>query len=660
MKRLPVIAFGVLVAATIGAFFLTQAIKVNDSFIFGQSVTPAAFNPKSGRIRSCVSKTHQLINYRQTELSFYATGSGAVGVYIVKASNPDGPAVATVSSGTQMAKSASHTFVWHGRLNKGRRAPDGTYYFKILLISQGRSFALSSFPVRLTTRPPTPRILGVTVLGGAHGSGGSTAGTTSTTTATSAGGTASGTTTGAGTTAATTATGPGSSTVAGGPALISSPHTNVKISYSHGPYRRAWIDIYRTDVTGKPRLVRSFAAKPTGRWALWDGEINGRPAPAGTYLVGITAQNLACDQASWPVVIPPPPGTTRGAGVTVRYLSVTPPLTPTTSGSDASVTVASPDVGYTWFLHRAGTSKVLAHGTGPAGSTHLSVPMPTHRAALYVLDVRAGSQSSAVPLVASKAGAAAASTHVLVVLPMLSWIGDSPVDDTGDGLINTLSRGSAVRLDRPLVDGPPTSLADDAALLNYLDSHHKTYQLTTDVALAEGHGPSLNDRWGVVFPEGTRFLPASFKRDLPSFVRGGAHVMTLGVGTLQGTSELSGFPSDPRAAAPVKTRADMFGAERGPLTSTDGALITELEDELGLFGNTTVFTGFGEYQPIEPPAGVPVSAAGVANGSAAIIAFRLGSGTVIQVGLPGFGTSLAHNVDSQELLDRAWSVLSKR
>ena len=664
MRRLPAIAFGVLVAATIGAFFLTQAIKVNDSFIFGQSVTPGAFNPKSGRTASCISKTHQPINYRQTELTFYATGSGAVGVYIVKQSDPQGQAVATISSETQMAKGASHTFIWHGRLNHGRLARDGTYLFKILLISQGRSFALNSFPVQVITQPPHPRITGVRVLGNASGTATTTTATATTTTTgtatTPATTDAGATTTGTATNAATTTTSTGTPTGSAQPVVISSPHTNVRIHYSHGPYRRAWINIYRTDVTGKPRLVWRFAANPTGVWKDWNGEIHGRPAPAGTYLVGITAQNLACDQASWPVVMPPPAGTTPGAGVTVRYLAVTPPLTPTTSGADASVAVSTPDAGFTWFLHRAGASKTLEHGSGPAGGTSLSVPMPRHTAGLYVLDVRAGTQSAAVPLVASKAGAAAADARVLVVLPMLSWIGDSPVDDTGDGLVNTLSGGSAVALDRPLVDGPPSSLAGDAALLAHLDSHHRAYQLTTDVALAEGHGPSLNNRWGVVFPEGTEFVPASLASDLPAFVRGGAHVLTLGVGTLQGTSELSGFPADPQAAAPVRTRTDIFGAQRGPLTSTDGALITELEDELGLFRGTTVFTGFTRYQPIEPPAGASVSAAGVANGSAAIVAYRLGSGTVIQVGLPGFGASLARNVDSQELLDSAWSVLSSK
>ncbi len=658
MKRLPAIAFGVLVAATIGAFFVTQALKVSDPAVYGNpEPTPMAFNPVHGRVASCRSSAtgHPLINYRQTELTIQPSASGAVGVYIVRGADPEGSHVATISSGRSMSKNKTGTFVWNGRLSTGRIAPDGNYVFRIALFSQGKTIDLTNAPVQVITHPPDPRVLRVTVISSPAPGGSTTSGTGTSGTGTS------GTTTATTTTAtATTTTTNSSSTTPRAPAVIASPHTNVRIYYRYGPYRRAWIDIYRTDVPGKPQLVAKLRADPTGSWKNWNGEIDNRPAPPGTYLAGITAQNLACDQASWPVVMPPTRGTTPGAGVSVRYLSVTPTLTPTVSGSSATVTVDSPDVGFSWMLHRAGTSKVLEHGNGAAGNTRLAVPMPRHQAALYVLVVRAGTHSSAVPLIASKAGSDAANAHVLVVLPMLTWIGDSPVDDNGDGLVDTLSAGTAVQLDRPSVDGPPASVANDAALLNHLNSRHESYQLTTDVALAEGHGPSLDNRWGVVFPDGSEFLPAALTSSLTGFVKGGAHVLTLGAGNFQGTSEITGYPNDPQAAAPVLSKTDMFGAQRGPLTSTDGALITELQDDLNLFGGTLAFTGFKQYQPIEPPAGGRVSAAGVANGAAAIVAYPVGSGSVIQVGLPNFGASLTHNVDSQELLDSAWRVLSKR
>lgn len=242
MKRLPEIAFGVLAAATIGAFFLIQAIKVNDAFIYGVSIVPAVFDPEHGRFSSCISKTHELINYRQTELTFSAADSERVGVYIVKASHPHRAAVATISAHTYIAKGDSHVFVWQGRLSTGRAASnDSRYDYKIVLAKQKRSIELTWMPVRVMTGPPAPRIVRVQMLRG----------------------------------------------------------NRAKIYYSYGPYRRVWIDIYRTD--GKrPQRVWRVPADRTSTWAIWNGEVDDKPAPAGTYLVGITAQNLACDQVTTP------------------------------------------------------------------------------------------------------------------------------------------------------------------------------------------------------------------------------------------------------------------------------------------------------------------------------------------------------------------------
>ena len=53
---------------------------------------------------------------------------------------------------------------------------------------------------------------------------------------------------------------------------------------------------------------------------------------------------------------------------------------------------------------------------------------------------------ASAPIIATPARRA----PVLVVLPALTWQGANPVDDTGDGLPNTLGAGRSVRLDRPL------------------------------------------------------------------------------------------------------------------------------------------------------------------------------------------------------------------
>jgi hypothetical protein len=246
---------------------------------------------------------------------------------------------------------------------------------------------------------------------------------------------------------------------------------------------------------------------------------------------------------------------------------------------------------------------------------------------------------------------------------MLTWMGNSPVDDSGDGLPDTLAAGDPAQLDRPLVDGPPASLGADAALLAYLDSLHLSYQLTTDVALAEGAGPSLAGRSGVLFPDGSHFLPASLAAGpsgLPAFVRAGGRILTLGTGTFGGVSRLTGSATAARAATPDLPAADPFGAARGPITPTGGQLIPELRDALGLFGSGLAFSGFSEYQPVVPPSSPAVSAAGISEQSAAVVGFSYGKGIVIEVGLPNFATTLAHDYDSQQLLDNAWHLLDSR
>ncbi len=640
-NRLAPVGFGVIVLATLGAFFLIQTFKTAPPLLWAPlRPVPAAISPVGGRV--CTSRSGKPLNYAETKLRLALSHSdNSVGVYIVSAANAGGGTVDTLTSGTPMVAAPgpahpvqtqrdSRVFTWNGRLAGGQPAPAGTYYFRIVLAQQGRSIDLSQAPVEVFRQPPRPRILDVRVAG-------------------------------TGKSARQRTTAHAASASSAGPAVLTPPRGSVRITFTRAAYRRVWIDIYRTDVIGRPQLAVRLPVTDLHRSATtWNGEIGGQPAPAGTYLVGITAQNPACDQASWPAKLPPAPGSTPHAGVTIRYLSVTPPLTAASSGARATVAVASPDAGFAWHLRREGARRVLAHGSGPAASTVIRPRMPRRRAGLYTLTVRAGLERAVVPLVASQAGAKAAHAPLLVVLPLLSWMGDTPVDDTGSGLPATLAAGDPAVLRRPLVDGPPRGLASDAGLLAYLSSQHLHYQLTTDVALAEGRGPSLTGRRGVILADGERFLPQSLVGALQHFVRAGGSVLTLGTGSFTGVSHITGYPAAPVASAPRPTPVDPFGARRGSITPTGGQLITELSDALGLFTGTIAFSGFASYQPIQPPAGTTVSSAGVAGAAPAIVAFHFGAGTVIEVGLPNFGASLARNADSQALLANALRVLTAR
>ena len=160
MKRLPVIAFGVLVAATVAAFFITQHLKVSTPLLNGfPKPVPAVINPIDGVVCGGV-------NHRQMRVSFYLQNrSDDVDVYIV---DQGGTIVRTLASGVHMQGGAHplrKLFVWNGREDSGRVAPDGIYYVRVALIHQGRTVSISGasgpYPVTVTTTPPAPVVKSV-------------------------------------------------------------------------------------------------------------------------------------------------------------------------------------------------------------------------------------------------------------------------------------------------------------------------------------------------------------------------------------------------------------------------------------------------------------------------------------------------------------------
>ncbi len=667
MKRLPAIAFGALVAATLLAFFLTQAVKSNDAWLNGNPTPiPAAFNPVGGRV--CQSKKDAegnptWLNYRQTSLSVKLWHADTVSVNVT---DNAGVPVATISQGRSLQRNVPSVFLWKGFENGGTLAPDGTYFFQLKLVEQDRTIDLTNAPITVMTHDPLAPATSVALTPIAT----TTTPTTTTpttatpTTATPTTGTTTAATSDATATAPTTTGTATTTTVTTGAVVLTPPAGSVTVHFKAGPYRRVWIDVWRTGLPGKPVLVNKFRVDPTSDSAVWNGtEQNGTPAPAGTYLLGVTVQDLACNPGTYPVVVPASPGTTPHAGVTVRYLAAIPPLAPTPAGSIATVQVDSPTGPYDWALRMVGKGKVLARGSGSGatgtGAGALSVRLPKKNAGLYKLTITAGPYSTAVPLVASATGARAARARVLVVLPMLTWQGENPVDDTGDGVPSTLTDGDRIALERPFALGLPVSFRQDAALISYLNSQGYHFQLTTDLALARGVGPSLVDHWGVALAGSETWLPSSLAGSLKAFVEHGGRVLSLGTDALAGTSVLSGYPSDPSADAPRTSDVDLFGAKHGPLTKTGGDLITELEDQLDILNVAPAFSGFKAFEPVEPPAGVKASLAGIADGAPAVAAFELGTGYVVEVGLPDFNSTLAADVDSQELLNRIWQLLAK-
>ena len=246
MNRLSTGAFAVLVAATIAAFFVTQHLKVTTPLVQGAPrPVPGVIDPLHGV--PCIDGK----NSGSTTISFYL--QHRADTVVVSVVNDDGDIVRTVADGRHMrrdVRTPDGVFTWDGREDNGRVAPDGTYYFRVTLLHQGRTVDLKTVPVTVKTVPPHPVVTSVT------------------------------------------------------PAAIPGPGgSNVTIQYAGNENRGGTVLIYRTDLPGGPRLVKSFLTPWNGQTAVWDGTIGGRPAPAGTYLIGIEVSDAACNTGRYPARI---------------------------------------------------------------------------------------------------------------------------------------------------------------------------------------------------------------------------------------------------------------------------------------------------------------------------------------------------------------------
>lgn len=163
MNRFPMIAFVVLVVATVAAFFIIQHLKVSTPLISGVTPpTPAEINPLSGR--TCVDPVRREQVGPVSRISFYLLhASDKVDVYIVNQSGTR--TIATLAHGRFMKASlfpheVATAFAWNGRDQNGSIAPDGSYYFNVHLIHQGRIVTISNnsgpLPVRVNATARCP------------------------------------------------------------------------------------------------------------------------------------------------------------------------------------------------------------------------------------------------------------------------------------------------------------------------------------------------------------------------------------------------------------------------------------------------------------------------------------------------------------------------
>ena len=588
--------FALLVAASFAAFFVTQRLKHTPTIVQGIQRTPY-FSPTAGGAHGV------------ERISFRIRSTDDVTVTIVNSSGDD---VATLRRDYHLDKYTRLHLAWYGHTDSRRRAPDGDYRIRVRLRHQGRAI-LSPRTFRLDTTPPRPRI-------------------TSTTPARPV------------------------LPLPGGAALkidFTADAGGVAADTDGG--RDPELLLYRTDVS-PAQLVEALPVAAGATSATWDGTLGGKPVPAGTYMVAIRARDAAGNVASDPSVLPPVPAhpPAGASGITVRYLGVQPPSVPAIQRSATAFGVDARGQSYRWSLARVGASRARAGGS--ATKPILNLKAPGGISGLYLLGVASGTHSEAVPFTVQDT----IHRRVLVVVPVITWLGNDPVDETGDGLPNTLTAGLPVRWERIFTAAPPGLAEQVAPVLAFLDRHHLRYDITTDLALASGPDALLSGHTGVLLPGDERWVTASVAGGLRAYVEGGGRLASLGTDSLRGQVTVSG---DSLAQPTLPGDVDAFGARMGPVTQSQGT-ITDLQDgPIQLFrGTTGLFSGFGAYEPVQSPGSGAqvVSSAVAAGGTPVIVAASLGRGLWIHTGLPGLASRLDSDQNSTALMKRIWQLLLGR
>lgn len=591
------VVFGLLVVATFGAFFVTQRLKRSTPVV--ERVFFKEFLSPNGDGRKDTA-----------QLRFDLPESDRVTVEIV---DDTGEPVRTLAEDVPRGvdrpgiewTGRTARLVWNGRSDGGGLAPDGVYRMRVTLRREGRAVTAPRELV-LDTAPPRAAIVSVTPPTFVPG--------------------------------------------------LRDRRGRVRIRFE-GPQDPAPLfRVYRTDA-GPPREVARFRGPRFRATAEWDGRVGRRPLPDGVYAFSVTVQDEAGNQGSAPPLLPP---TRRSAversGASVRYLTASGPLVPVAAGDVARIALGPIPRRLRWRLTRLGGGGTVARGRAAGRSFSLRVPADA-RTGLHLLRVHGGGRSALVPVPVQGARRG----RVLVVLPTITWQGRNPVDDDRDGFPDTLDNSGSVRSSRAFAHGRlPDGLATRAApLLRFLDRERAAYDLTTDLALARGEGPGLEDRTGVLFPQSERWLTEEANLQLRQFVEDGGRLASFGTDSFRRRVSLA----ERRLAEPSAPEVrDIFGEQVAPEETLETPLIATL-DRVGVFRGTDGFIGLFtqlEESVSRAPGLRLVASAGTPDAQQpAFVAYRLGDGLVIRTGAPGWSRSLLSRPEVGEVTRRIWALLSR-
>jgi N,N-dimethylformamidase beta subunit-like, C-terminal/FlgD Ig-like domain len=490
-----------------------------------------------------------------------------------------------------------HRFHWNGRDDSGAVVPDGPYRLRVALQDQGRALTAPR-TITVDTKPPRPRLVSVT------------------------------------------------------PSSYLSGRDTLQVQYRGPVHPKPDLRIWRTD--GPKPVVVAQINKKGAQGASYNGLL-----PDGTYLVSVTMYDRAGNAGSVPRTLPPRRSQAQpGSGFSVHALTVSGPPAPVRAGSVVRFKVGPVPRRSRWNLTSIDGGSPVARGSGSGATVALRVP-PRAATGLYTFRVQAAGHIVQAPLVVRGHTRGA----VLVVLPAIVWQGLNPIDDDNDGFPNLLSAGDSVSLvNHPFASaaGPAGVAQQVGPLLRFLDRERLPYDITTDLALAQGQGPQLGKASGVLFPGDETWLTDKVDLALRSYVEKGGNVASFGNDSFRRIVELS--PTE-LSAPTAPERVNVFGEETAQAHLPAAApLVIQPAPKIPLFAGTDgIFGNFDQLEQNQRLVGGTqiLAAAGRDPKHPAFVAYKLGNGTVVRVGTPQWASQLTTDTELTDVTRRIWTLLSQ-
>lgn len=593
--RTAVIVFTVVIVATALAFVSAQRLKRAPPLVADWQRTPL-FSPNGdGKLE-------------RARFNFMLRRADTVTLLVT---TPHGDPVRTLQRDLEVEAYRRVRGNWNGADDRGRPVPDGPYRIQVAMRDAGRSIQLP-FTIIKDTTPPNPKLLSI-----------------------------------------------GPEKTGEGPTrpelLPRADRKPIRVRFRVSG-RDPGIAVFRTDLVRPRKVLEEPLEEGQTTWE-WDGTVDGRRVAQGTYLVAVHARDKAFN-VGWsygdgePIAAFGETLEGRG-GVVVRYLAAQSPQVAVGAGERAEIGVISAGKQYNWNLRRVGARKAASRGK--SRSPVIRPKVPDGPSGMHVFEVRTRDGRTAQSMVLTQDKQ---ESPVLVVVPAASLVGAYGVDDDGDGAPDTLARGVAVQSGRvPVRAELPEDVAENIApLLMALDRKNRRYDLTTDLALARGTGPTLRGHRGVILAGKTEFIDRTVQRQLVTWVERGGRLWVAEPSSLMRTVDVGPTSiRNPTQAAPL----DPFGFELGPLQEV--SRVVQSSGRGGLFSGTSgAFDGPLTVEPIvrTPTDGRVLDEATTPDGGQPVLSrVRFERGTVLRTGMQGIGARALRDADARELLRNIWVLL---